>query len=870
MEVAKLTPKMTPMLRQYLEIKERYRDAILFYRLGDFYEMFFDDAEKASKILDIALTSRNKTGDGGVPLCGVPYHAVTPYVGKLLDAGYKVAICEQVEDPKTAKGIVRREVVRVVTPGTVTEGDALDAGDNSFLAAVARGKKSYGLAVTDVTTGEFRFTETADYAALKDEIGRVRPREVILAEEEEPFAAELRKDFPALHLSPVPSSRFSPPAVERLKILNLWSGQTDEEWEQGIRAAAAVISFLEENSPPAVKALGDLRSYSTSQYLMLDETTRRNLELVADFQGNKKYSLLGILDYTETAMGARRLRQWVLYPLLDERAIRARHEGVEELVENYAPRQELKQLLKGVQDVERLAGRIVAGSAQPRDLVAVKESLRAVAPIKAAGEARSAGIYTSLANDLLDLPEIVVLVQQSIVDEPPAAIKDGETIRPGFNAELDELRSARKDAKQWVARFESGEKKRTGIPSLKVRYNRVFGYYIEITRSNLGSVPADYIRKQTLANGERYITSELKEYEAKILNSEEEIQKIELALFAEVRETIASYYVQMKRTAAALATLDALVSLAEAAHAQHFVRPQVDSGLAISIREGRHPVVEAVIGRAAFVSNDGALDPESRQIVVLTGPNMAGKSTYMRQVALIVILAQMGSFVPAAEARIGIVDRVFTRIGAADYLARGESTFMVEMKETAHILRHATERSLILLDEVGRGTSTFDGISIAWSIAESLHDSPRRPRTLFATHYHELTDLALTNERVKNFNFAVKEWKGEVIFLRSLVEGAASRSYGIHVAKLAGLPHEVIERAKEILKNLEGGELDEQGRPRLARGVRKENPAQMGLFGAVEDKLREEMNKIDVAKLTPLEALNLLNELVERVKKERG
>jgi DNA mismatch repair protein MutS len=705
---------------------------------------------------------------------------------------------------------------------------------------------------------------------LKDEIGRVRPREVILAEEDEPLGAELRRDFPALHLSPVPSSRFSPPAVERLKILNLWSGQTDEEWEQGIRAAAAVVSFLEENSPPAVKALGDLRSYSTSQYLMLDETTRRNLELVADFQGNKKYSLLGILDYTETAMGARRLRQWVLYPLLDERAIRARHEGVEELVENYAPRQELKQLLKGVQDVERLAGRIVAGSAQPRDLVAVKESLRAVAPIKAAVDARSAGTFASLANDLLDLPEIVALVQQSIVDEPPAVIKDGQTIRPGFNAELDELRSARKDAKQWVARFESGEKKRTGIPSLKVRYNRVFGYYIEITRANLGSVPADYIRKQTLANGERYITGELKEYEAKILNSEEEIQKIELALFAEVRETIASYYVQMKRTAAALATLDALVSLAEAAHAQHFVRPQVDSGLAISIREGRHPVVEAVIGRAAFVSNDGALDPESRQIVVLTGPNMAGKSTYMRQVALIVILAQMGSFVPAAEARIGLVDRVFTRIGAADYLARGESTFMVEMKETAHILRHATERSLILLDEVGRGTSTFDGISIAWSIAESLHDSPRRPRTLFATHYHELTDLALTNERVKNFNFAVKEWKGEVIFLRSLVEGAASRSYGIHVAKLAGLPHEVIERAKEILKNLEGGELDEQGRPRLARGVRKENPAQMALFGAVEDKLRKEMNKIDVSKLTPLEALNLLNELVERVKRERG
>ncbi len=861
--------KLTPMIRQYLQIKERYRDAILFFRLGDFYEMFFDDAEKASKILDIALTSRNRSDDSAVPLCGIPYHAVTPYVGKLLNAGYKVAICEQVEDPKTAKGVVQREVVRVVTPGTVTEGDALDAGDNSFLAAVSCGKKDYGLAVTDVTTGEFRFTQVSDYAALSDEIGRVRPREIVLAEGEESVAADLCRDFPSLHLSPVSSLCFSPPAVERLKALNLWSGQIiDDEWEQGIRAAAAVVSFLEENSPSVVKALRDLRPYSSSQYLMLDETTRRNLELLSDFQGNKRNSLLGILDATQTPMGARRLRQWILYPLLEERAIRDRQEGVEELVENYPVRQDLRALLKGVQDLERLAGRIVAGSAQPRDLAAVKESLRAVAPIKAAVESRQAAIFGSLAGGLLDLAEVVALVERAIVDEPPPTVKDGGTIRPGFNAELDELRSARRDAKQWVARFESSERKRTGIHSLKVRYNRVFGYYIEVTRANLNAVPADYIRKQTLANGERYITSELKEYEAKILNSQEEIQKIELSLFAEVREKIASYYGQMKQIGDALATLDALLSLAEAAHSQHFVRPKVDSGLMISVREGRHPVVEAALGRGAFVPNDCALDPESQQIIVLTGPNMAGKSTYMRQVALIVILAQMGSFVPAAEARIGLVDRIFTRIGAADYLARGESTFMVEMKETAHILRHATARSLILLDEVGRGTSTFDGISIAWSVAESLHDARHRPRTLFATHYHELTDLALTNERVKNFNFAVKEWKGEVIFLRSLVEGAASRSYGIHVARLAGLPPLVVERAKEILKNLEGGELDEKGRPRLARGARKEDPAQMALFSAVDDRLREELKKIDVSTLTPVEALNLLHNLVEQAKKE--
>ena len=859
--------KVTPMIRQYLQIKERYRDAILFFRLGDFYEMFFEDAEKASKILDIALTSRNRSADAAVPLCGVPYHAATPYIGKLLEAGYKVAICEQVEDPKAANGVLQREVVRVVTPGTITEGEALDAGDNNFLAAIASGERDYGLAVADVTTGEFRFTQTADEAALRDEIGRIRPREIILVEGEESLAAALCSDFPGLHLSPVPAQHFSRQTADRLKTLNLWSGETDEEWEQGVWAAGAVVAFLEENSPAAVKALSDLSPYSAAQYLMLDETTRRNLELLSDFQGNRKNSLLGILDSTQTPMGARLLRQWLLYPLLDERAIRERQEGVQDLVEDYRGRQDLRALLDGVQDLERLATRTVAGSAQPRDLVAVKESLGQVAPIRAAVQGGRAAVFGWLAGELGDLPEVVALVERAIVDEPPPTVKEGRSIRPGFSAELDELRSVQGDAKEWISRFESNEKKRAGIPSLKVRYNRVFGYYIEVTRANLKSVPADYVRKQTLANGERYITAELKEYETKVLNAEEEIRKLELSLFAEVRAKVAARYAEMKRIGYALATLDALISLAEAAHSLHFVRPSVDSGLVISIREGRHPVVEAALGRGAFVPNDCRLDPESQQIIVLTGPNMAGKSTYMRQVALIVILAQMGSFVPAAEARIGLVDRIFTRIGAADYLARGESTFMVEMKETAHILRHATPRSLILLDEVGRGTSTFDGISIAWSVAESLHDAPHRPRTLFATHYHELTDLALTNQRVRNFNFAVKEWKGEVIFLRSLVEGAASRSYGIHVARLAGLPGAVVERAKEVLQNLEGGEFDERGRPRLARGSRKGEPSQMALFGAPDDRLRKELEAIDASTLTPLEALNILHGLVEQAKK---
>lgn len=859
--------KLTPMIRQYLQVKEKYQDAILFFRLGDFYEMFFEDAERASKILDIALTSRNRSDTAAVPLCGVPYHAVNPYIGRLLSAGYKVAICEQVEDPKTAKGVVQREVVRVVTPGTVTEEESLDSRDNHFLVAVCHGGKDYGLAVADVTTGEFRFTQLPDYFSLVEELGRIRPREIIFEEGNGSFPTQLRSGFSAVHLSPADALYFGRSAMARLKSLDLWTSEEDEEWQPGVRAASAIVAFLDERLPEVLKALRNLEFYSASRYLMLDETTRRNLELLHDLQGEKQHSLLAILDYTLTPMGARRLRQWILYPLLDEESIRRRHEGIEELVENYKDRQDLRAGLKGVQDLERLGGRIVAGSANARDLVALRNSLRGLVPIKSRLQDRQAEIFASLRDELWDLPEVRDLVDGAIVENPPPTLKEGGFIRAGFHAELDEIRTARSNAKDWIARFESGERKRTGIQSLKVRYNKVFGYYIEVTKANLGSVPPEYIRKQTLANGERYMTPELKEYEAKILNSEDVILRLELSLFNEVREKIASYYEKLQQTSSVVATLDVLLSLAEAAQSRHFVRPKVDDRLTLSIREGRHPVVEASLGRGAFVPNDCRLDPESQQILLLTGPNMAGKSTYMRQVALIAILAQMGSFVPASEAQIGLVDRIFTRIGAADSLARGESTFMVEMKETAHILRHASSRSLILLDEVGRGTSTFDGISIAWSVAEHLHDSPLRPRTLFATHYHELTDLVLTKERLKNFNFTVKEWKGEVIFLRSLVEGASSHSYGIHVARLAGLPASVVQRAKEILGNLEGGELDGSGRPRLARGSSENTPGQMPLFGGVEYKVCEELRSLDVSRLTPIEALNFLHALVEDAKK---
>ena len=856
--------KVTPMLQQYLQIKERYQDAILFFRLGDFYEMFFEDAQTASKILDIALTSRNKNADSSVPLCGVPYHSAEPYIQKLLDAGHKVAVCEQVEDPKTAKGVVQREVIRVITPGTVTAAEALDARGNNFLAALYKRAGSFGLAVTDITTGEFRCTQIAHDLALFDEIGRIKPSELLTSGRDRRLLDRLQKDFPFLHLTAVKEDSFSDAAASRLSTVH---GANVQAWHEGICAASAILGYLETNAAESLKVLRELEPYETSHYLVLDETTRKNLELEANYHGDRKGSLLAILDRTLTPMGARRLRHWLLYPLLDEKAIRERQNGIQELVENFPLRQELKLSLRGIQDLERLAGRAVSGTALPKDLVAIKDTLHAVSGVKQQLTAVAADILVSLRGKLSDLPAVVEVIESAIVDDPPFSIKDGGFIRPGFDAELDEIRSVRTHAKDWITQFEAMEKRRTGIQSLKVRYNRVFGYYIEVTRSNLKAVPTDYIRKQTLVNGERYITPELKEYETKVLNSEDLMEKLEVALLARVREQISSHYPVLKEMSAALGVLDVLHSLAEVAESHRFNRPRADKGFALVIREGRHPVVEANLGRGAFVPNDSILDPASNQILMLTGPNMAGKSTYMRQVALIVILTQMGSFVSATEARVGIVDRIFTRIGAADSLARGESTFMVEMKETANILHHATERSLILLDEVGRGTSTFDGISIAWAVAESLHDAAQRPRTLFATHYHELTDLARTKERIKNYNFAVKEWQGEIIFLRNLVEGAASHSYGIHVARLAGLPVTVIERAKQILATLEGDDNDRENLRRATAASEIEEPVQMALFGSVDRRLREELKRIDVTRITPLEALNLLSKLSGEAKK---
>jgi DNA mismatch repair protein MutS len=850
------------MMQQYLQIKQRHRDAILFFRLGDFYEMFFEDAETAAGILDIALTARNKSDDGSVPLCGVPYHSAEPYIQKLLRAGHKVAVCEQIEDPKTAKGVVDRAVVRVITPGTVTAEEALDARGNNFLAAVRRGHRGFGLALADITTGAFRCTRFGEERLLLDEIARIKPSELLIAAGESRLRERLGREMSGLFLSAVAEESFTRAAADRV----MAGARFDErEWDDALRAASALMAYLEANVAESLKALRALELYEASSYLVLDETTRVNLELVASYDGQKKGSLLAVLDRTLTPMGARRLRQWLLYPLLDERAIRARLDAVQELVENFGLREDIKSGLGRVQDLERLAGRVAAGSALPRDLAAVKNTLAAVARLRGTLAGVSAEVLLSLREQLSDLPDLADLIQRAIVDNPPAALKSGGFIRDGFDAELDEVRGVRAHAKDWVANFEAAERRRTGIASLKVRYNRVFGYYIEITKANLKAVPEDYIRKQTLVNGERYITPELKEYEAKVLNSQEVIEKLEGQILARVRERVALQYGALNETGGALALLDTVVSLAEVAESQHFTRPRVDTSLALVIRDGRHPVVESMMGRGAFVPNDALLDPATNQILLLTGPNMAGKSTYMRQVALIAILAQLGSFVPAAEACIGVVDRIFTRIGAADSLARGESTFMVEMKETAAILRYATARSLILLDEVGRGTSTYDGVSIAWAVAEYLHDTPEHPKTLFATHYHELTELAHSRERIKNYNFAVKEWQGDIIFLRNLVCGAASRSYGIHVARLAGLPEGLIARSKEILANLES---KEGARPRapLDAGSAVE-PVQMALFASLERKLHEELERLDLSRVTPIEALNLLHKWSEEAKK---
>ncbi len=869
--------ELTPAMRQYLRIKEQHKDCILFFRMGDFYEMFFEDAVLAAKLLEITLTSRNKGKEGAIPLCGVPYHAAASYIAKLIDKGYKVAVCEQLEDPKSAKGVVKRDVVRIITPGVVVDPENLEAKENNFLAALCRRGEVLGLAFVDISTGEFRIAESADRDFLVEEIGGLAFREVLLEQGRE---GTLLKAFPSgegkRRVESVAAGYFD--ADEAMTILRE-SFPADALQKVGIEkrpvaaaAAGAVLRYVRETQRDRLRHLGELQIYEPRAHLQVDETAKRNLELFATIaEGRRQGSLFHVLDETVTPMGGRRLRWWLSYPLVIPERIRERQAAVGEIRERHLLRRDLRKALGGVYDLERLGARVAMGVANARDLAALRDSLRKLPEIRRLLPDSAAPRLAGLRDGIDEMPDILDLIARAIVDDPPVQIRDGGIIREGYDPALDELFAVSRDGKSWIARLEEKERKRTGIHSLRVGYNSVFGYYLEVTRAHAEAVPADYVRKQTLVNAERYINEELKGYEYTVLHAEERRREKEYVLFLEIRERIAAEIRRLQATAAAIAELDALVSLAEVAEKYGYCRPQVDEEDVIEIVDGRHPVVERMPPAEGFVPNDTLLDLQQNRFLVITGPNMAGKSTYIRQVALIVLMAQMGSFVPAARARIGVVDRIFTRIGAADSLARGQSTFMVEMNETAAILRNATRRSLIVLDEVGRGTSTFDGLSIAWAVAEYLHDAPNLgARTLFATHYHQLTDLPLTKDGVKNYNIAVKEWGDRIIFLRKIVEGGTNRSYGIQVARIAGVPEEVIARAREVLKNLEKGELDEIGMPRLARGRKAagKDSGQLPLFIDEEQAVVGELREVDLNALTPLEAMNLVGAWKERLGKK--
>ena len=831
----------TPMMAQYRRAKaEIAPDTILFFRLGDFYEMFFEDAVVASEILGIALTKRQ-----AIPMCGVPFHAVDLYLAKLIRAGKKVALCDQMEDPALAKGIVKREVTGIVTPGTVLTDSMLDAARPNYLAGLHRAGKLYGLAMLDLSTGDFWMEEAADPDALFDDLARYAPPEIILPEAlhaDEHFLAGLRAAG-ASALTAREDWIFDPATAEDGLCRHFGVQSLDGFGGIGhpaaTAAAGALLYYVTRDLRRNAAHVRRIRFRTAADAMMLDESTLANLDLIASRgtpRADAPTTLLKALDTTRTAMGSRLLRDWLVRPLQNLAAITARHDAVAVLLKSRHELDALRGILGDIKDLERLLARLSAGSGNGRDVRALATSLSKLPALKAALAPRAAGRLAELDSAIVPQDDLVALIDRALVEEPPMSIKEGGVIRKGYHAGLDELRAASHDGKQWIAELQAREIERTGISSLKIRFNKVFGYFIEVTKSNLARVPEDYIRKQTVVNGERFITPELKEYENKILGAEDKSVALEYELFLELREKVVAATAAIQQTAAAVAELDVLAAFAERALTCRYVRPQMSAGGPLAIRDGRHPVVELLPESGRFVPNDTLLDNTDNQLLIITGPNMAGKSTYIRQVALIVIMAQMGSYVPAAAAEIGVVDRVFTRVGAGDDIARGRSTFMVEMQETANILNNATPRSLIVLDEIGRGTSTFDGISIAWSVAEYLHNrADVKAKTLFATHYHELTDIALTLPGVKNYNVLVSEKDDRIVFLRKIVPGAADKSYGIQVARLAGLPADVIARAKEILANLEDEELGETGQPKLAQPrARKPKPLsddQLSLFG---------------------------------------
>jgi len=874
------------MMRQYLTIKEQYQDAILFFRLGDFYEMFFQDAETASRELEITLTGREAGGDAKVPMCGVPFHAAEGYIVRLIEKGYKVAICEQVEDPKACKGIVRREVIRVVTPGTIMDSQSLEEKSNNFLISLVEDHLGFGLATVDISTGEFFVTQISGENSpnkVVEEINRLQPVECLLPPS---FSQEKLKQLissqcmVSFHRELAFDNRNAYQTLTKhFKTLNLIAFGC-EDLSLATRAAGGILDYLQETQKVSLRHISRLTTYSIGEYMLLDPSTRRNLELCRTMrEGNKKGTLFWVLDKTVTSMGGRKLQQWIEQPLLKIEQIQQRLNAVEEFRENVFLRQDLREELKKIYDLERLLARIVYGNANGRDLIALRDSLTVLPEVKEICQVAKSDKIQFLLEDLDLLEEIAQLIQRSIEDCPPVSVKEGGLIKLGYHEEVDKLRKAQREGKDWIKGLESKERERTSIKSLKVGFNKVFGYYIEVTKSNLSLVPEDYHRKQTLSNGERYITPELKEYESLILGAEDKLVDLEYQLFTEIREKISVHVQRIQKTAQVLAELDVLAGLAETAIQNNYVKPDVNNTDIIQIEEGRHLVIEKVLRDRLFIPNDTYLDNRESQILLITGPNMAGKSTYMRQVALIVLLAQIGSFVPAQKAQIGIVDRIFTRIGAADDILTGQSTFMVEMQEVANILHNATPKSLIILDEVGRGTSTFDGLSIAWAVTEYIHSwANLRSKTLFATHYHELTELEESLSGVKNYSVAVKEDKDGIVFLRKIVPGKVDRSYGIHVAKLAGLPEGVLSRANEILANLEK-EDQEKNIPTAKRmlafeqkNVKKNTKElkatnQIPLFPFTGNQVVEELATLDVMSMTPLEAMNKLYELIQKAKK---
>ena len=874
----------TPAMRQYLDAKQQHKDAIMLFRMGDFYEMFYEDALVAARALELTLTSRSKdTNGGGIPMCGVPFHAVDGYIARLVKKGFRVAICDQIEDPRKAKGLVKREVVRVVSPGTFTDASYLDAREPAFLMAVVpcgeRGQTTLGVALLDVSTGEFTATEYTgpnSLQALSDELAVLKPREIILpGDAAAPDAArEVAVRWPTIAATNLPLTcvdawAFDGEAARRTLLDQLRAGGLEgfglDRHPAAVMAAGGLVHYLRTTQKADLAHVRAIAYRQRADALLIDPTTLKHLEIVEGSEGGRAGSLLDELDRTVTSMAGRLLRSWLLRPLLSIDLIQDRLDAVEDLAFRATERGRFRDAIKAVQDLERLVARAALGTAGPRDLVGLRQSLSVIPRLRTVLADLRAPLILSLVSGLDDLADVRYLIEATVVDEPPALARDGGFTRDGVDPDLDALRTISRSGKQVIVEMEERERARTGISSLKVRYNRVFGYYIEISKSNLHAVPSDYHRKQTIAGGERFITPALKEYEEKILGADERILELELKIFETLRSAVAAEAPRIQSVARSLATLDVLAALAETAAVNNYTKPHVHEGDEMLVADARHPVVERRTAAAGepFVANDVTLDGNTCQLVVLTGPNMGGKSTYLRQTALLCVMAQIGSFVPAREAKIALVDRIFARVGASDNIAKGHSTFMVEMQETANILHTATSRSLVVLDEIGRGTATFDGLSLAWAVAEHLATNPKlRPKTLFATHYHELTDLADATPGVVNYHVAAREWKDDIIFLRKIVPGRSDRSFGIQVARLAGLPEPVVERARAILAALERDELTRGGRPSVS-GTPGEPQQQLGLFQVPtpDDGLRQRLAAIDVDRMTPLEALTLLTEI---------